>query len=80
MAAVTVVSFFPSSVLQASRNWLREPFSFNYVNDSALFPDSWDGKGARGREIPVQVPRPSPLHTGSKFTHFVSDFHVATSS
>lgn len=43
-----VISLLFSSVLQASRNWLSEACSSNYVNDSALFPDSWDGKGLEG--------------------------------
>lgn len=48
MAVIMVISLPFPSVLQASRNWLRETCSSNHVNDSALFPDSWDGKGLEG--------------------------------
>lgn len=48
IAVITAIFLLFSSLLQASRNWLRKTRSSNHVNDSALFPDSWDGKGLEG--------------------------------
>lgn len=69
-------SLFVFSPLQASRNWLMDACNSNYVNDSALFPDSWDGTGLEGGIFLSKCLSQTHSTQGAEFTHVAPVYSV----